>query len=252
MKKPHNTFRSLIIFILLNSVVINAYSISITARRLYLDPKSSTTSIRVLNLDAQVQRCDVTIKDIVITNQGNVALAASGEVTVNSAKPLVRLAPRRFTLNMNENQMVKLLYRRKPGVKSGEYQGVLAIKCKEKSESSDAKVTIAASLVHNVPVIVRTGILPIKAEFVSTQIIGDTLHVELKIKGERSLTGNLALINSDSDEIVAERKDVSIYAQQPVKKLIFALGEYRNTPLSLTFTENSKFGGELIIEQKVK
>lgn len=251
MKKQHNYFRSFILFFLLNCIVIDAYSISISARRLYLDPKSNSTNIRVLNLDAQTQSCEVEIKDVVINNLGNVMLVSSDKATANSAKPLVRLAPRRFTLGQREHQMVKLLYRRKPGVENGEYQGVLAIKCKEKTENNDNQVTIAAALVHNVPVIVRTGRMPIQVEFVSRGINGDNLQVELKIQGKRSLTGNVTLINPASGEIVFEKKDVSVYAQYPVKRLVLPLGEYRNTPLLIKFTENTKFGGDLTIQRPV-
>lgn len=252
MNKSSNYFRSSVLFVLLNCVVINAYCISISARRLYLEPKSNSTHIRILNLDAQAQSCEVKIKDVVIDNQGYIALVTDDKVTANSAKPLVRLAPRRFTLGAKEHQLVKLLYRRKPGVKNGEYQGVLAIKCKEKTENSDSKVTVAASLVHNVPVIVRTAKLPIQAEFYSTEIKGDTLQVEIKIQGQRSLTGDVALINSDSGEVIFKEKNVSIYAQHPLIKLNLPLGEHRDAPLLLKFTENLKFGGELIIEKLIK
>jgi len=252
MKKSSNKFRSFIIFILLNSVVINAYSISISARRLYLDPKSSTTDIRIHNMDTLSQQCEVVIKDIVINNQGKIALVSNDEITANSAKPLIRLAPRRFTIGMKEHQMVKLLYRRKPGVKNGEYQGVLAIKCKNKAKDTDSRVNIAAALVHNVPVIVRTSKLPINVKFVSTEIIEDNLEVELKIDGQRSITGTLALINSASGEILTELKNVSIYAQQPVKTLSFPISQYKNRPLLIKFTENSKFGGELVIQKSIK
>jgi len=252
MIKSSSTFRSCVLFVLLNSIVIDAYSISISARRLYLDPKENSTLIHVLNVDPLVQRCEVSIKDVVINNKGQIALVPADEVTENSAKPLVRLAPRRFTLGIKQHQMVKLLYRRKPGVKNGEYHGVLAIKCKEKSKTSESNVTIDAALVHNVPIIVRTGKLPIKAEFVSTVIKDNSLQVKLRIDGQRSLTGSLTLINSASGKVIIEKKNVSIYAQQPNKTLNLALGEHRDVPLLIKFTENSKFGGELTIEQQIK
>jgi P pilus assembly chaperone PapD len=252
MKKPRNTFCSLVLFILLNSVVINAYSISISTRRLYLDPNNNSTSIRVHNTDPVMQNCEVEIRDVVINKLGNIELVNNDVVTTNSAKPLVRLAPRRFTLESQEPQMVKVLYRRKPGLDSGEYQGVLAIKCTEEKENSNLPVTIIPALIHNVPIIVRTGKLAIQAEFVSTTINGNTLQVELKIQGKRSVTGDITVINSVSGDVIYERKNISIYAQQPVKKLTLPLGEYSNTPLLLKFAEDSNFGGDLTIQQQVK
>jgi len=201
-----------------------------------------------------MQSCKVKIKDVFIKDNGNIALVTNGEVTENSAKPLIRLAPRRFNVGMKQHQMVKLLYRRKPGLKNGEYHGVLAIKCKTKKETNainDNQVTIEPALVHNVPVIVRTGRLPIEAEFVSTAINGNKLQVELKIQGQRSLTGDVTVINSDSGEVIAEKKHVSIYAQQPIKKLELPLGEYRDAPLLIKFTEDPKMGGKLMIQRSI-
>lgn len=251
MKKPQNTFRSIILFLILNSVVINAYSISISTRRLYLDPNSDSTYIRVHNMEASFQKCEVQLKDVVINNQGQIALVNNGEPTTNSAKPLVRLAPRRFNLAIGEHQMVKLLYRRKPGINSGEFHGVVAIKCVEDKKQSTLPVTIVPALVHNVPVIVRTGKLPIQAEFTAIQRNANKLQIELKIEGERSITGNLTVINADSDEVVAERKHLSIYAQQPVKNIEFLLDESQNSPLIVKFAEDPNMGGNLVIQQPV-
>lgn len=252
MKRPRNILRSLILFALLNSVVINAYSISISTRRLYLDPNSNSTSIRIHNMDPAIQHCQVEIKDVVINKLGNIELVNDAVVTENSAKPLVRLAPNRFTLGLTEHQMVKVLYRRKPGLDNGEYQGVLAIKCIEKQENNNLPVTIIPALVHNVPIIVRTAKLPIQAEFVSTTINGNSLQIEFKIQGQRSLTGNFTVIDPASGDVIAEQKSVSIYAQQPLKRLAIPLGDYGGVPLLLKFTEDPNFGGDLMLEQQVK
>jgi hypothetical protein len=251
MKKPSNTFRSLILFILLNSVVINAYSVSISTRRLYLDPTSNATFIRVHNMDPSVQNCDVQTNDILINSEGLISLATNGEATINSVKPLIRLAPRRFVLGTADHQMIKILYRRKPGLENGEYQGVVSIKCTEKMENSNLPVTIIPALVHNVPIIVRTGRLPIKAEFISATLSDSKLIVELKIEGERSITGDITVINSDTGDVIAEQKHLSIYAQQPVKKLELSIGEYKNAPLLIKYTEDPEMGGALMIQQLV-
>ncbi|ABG39830.1 hypothetical protein Patl_1304 [Paraglaciecola sp. T6c] len=251
MKRISSCIRHFTLFCLLNIVVIDAFGISITARRLYLDPKSDSTNIRVLNMDAEAQRCTVQVRDVLINEKGLIELAANGTTTENSAKPLIRLAPRRFDLGMREHQMVKLLYRRKPGIKNGEYQGVLAIKCIAKKRSNDEAVNIDAALVHNVPVIVRTGRLPLQAEFTSSNIQGDHLQLELTITGNRSLTGNLEVIDRSSGDVVYKRKDLSIYSQQPKKPLDVPLGEYRDSPLLLKFTENANFGGDLVIQKQI-
>jgi len=203
-------------------------------------------------MDPVNQNCEVQINDVAINTEGHIELTTNDKATENSAKPLVRLAPRRFTLTTAEHQMIKLLYRRKPGLTNGEYQGVLAIKCTSKPEESNLPVTIIPALVHNVPVIVRTGRLPIQAEFVSPTINGNKLQVDLKIQGERSLTGDVTIIDSASGDVIAEQKHVSTYAQQPVHKLEFTLGKYKNTPLLIKFTEDPKMGGDLVIQRLIE
>tara|TARA_R110000751_G_scaffold307866_1_gene433021 strand:+ start:22343 stop:22954 length:612 start_codon:yes stop_codon:yes gene_type:complete len=203
-------------------------------------------------MDPTVQHCELQIKDVVINNQGLIALANKTADTANSVKPLVRLAPRRFTLGTAEHQMVKLLYRRKPGIDNGEYQGVLAIKCTEQTENRNLPVTIIPALVHNVPVIVRTGRLPLQAEFGPPTISNNILNIDLKISGRRSLTGDIVVINADSGEVVAQQKHLSVYSQHPLKKLQFALGNYQNTPLQIKLTEDPRMGGDLVIQKLIK
>lgn len=251
MKLTRKALRPVITFVLLNTIIFDAYSVSISTRRLYLEPKRSITDIRVLNMEAQAQSCDVEIGDVNINNQGLIELSAE---SVNSAKPFIRLAPKRFNLAPKEHQMVKLIYRRKPGMEDGEYQGVVAIKCKDAitEGNTQEQVTIRPTLVHNVPVIVRTTYMPIQAEFTATKIAGDILEAEIQISGQRSLTGTLTLINSASNEIVTEQKNISIYAQQPKKSLALPLDVGNDVPLLLRFTEDPNFGGDLVIQKTIR
>lgn len=252
MRQPHKIFRSVLLFVLLNSIVINAFAISISTRRLYLDPNNTSTSIRVHNMDPMIQDCEVQIKGVSINSKGHIELIDNKESNTNSAKPLVRLAPRRFTITTAGHQMIKLLYRRKPGIESGEYLGVLAIKCIERKDRSNLPVTIIPALVHNIPVVVRTGKIPIQAEFVAPSIENNQLHIDFKIQGKRSITGDVSVMDATSGDVIVTRKHVSTYAQQPVHKLTLQLDEKSNGPLLVKFAENPEMGGKLVIQQLIE
>lgn len=257
MQVLHNYWGKLFLFLLLNLVVIDAFSISISARRLYLDPQNNSTDIRVLNMEGQTQSCEVEIGDIEINSQGLIALVSNGNSPMNSAKPLLRLAPKRFTISPGQHQTVKLLYRRKPGIENGEFRGVLAIKCKDKPKTNEAEtnneiVKIQPALVHNVPVIVRTGRLPFEAQFTQARISDGQVEIEVTISGQRSITGDITLLNSNTGEVLFEEKDLSIYEQQPVKALTINIKDVSNAPLLVKFTENTNFGGDLVIQRMLK
>lgn len=257
MQVLRNYWGKFFLFLLLNLVVIDAFSVTISARRLYLDPQNNTTDIRILNMESSTQSCEVDIGDIEINSQGRIILAPNGNSPMNSAKPLLRLAPKKFTISPGEYQIVKLLYRRKPGIENGEFRGVLAIKCKAKSEPYEAEINnetvdIQPALVHNVPVIVRTGRLPFKAEFTLARISDGRLEIELSISGQRSITGDIALLDANTGEVLFEDKDISIYEQQPLKTLSINIQDILQTPLLVKFTENTKFGGDLVIQRMVR
>jgi len=229
---------------------VNAVSISTT--RLYLSPKSDTASIYVLNMESESQTCSLSVKGTIIDTNGLMQFLPKGQVAVNSAEKMIRFAPRRFEITPKLHQNIKLLYRRRPGLESGEYKGLLAIKCKKSVSNSEKQVTIEPVIVHNVPVIVRTGEIKISASFDSIKLLDKQVEVSIKIVGNRSITGDLEVIDKSSGEILASKKQMSIYSESPIKTIALPIDKEVSYPLVVRFKESPAFGGNLLIEQLVK
>lgn len=239
--------------------ILNAYNasaVSISTKRLYLSPQSKIATIYVVSEESENQRCNISIKDSEIISNSFIQLLPKGEVAINRAAKIIRFSPRRFEIAPKQFQNIKLSYRRRPGLENGEYKGLVSIKCETVSASTDNEdgkmALIKPILVLNVPVIVHTGDLKVNADFKSVKLTETQVEVSIKIEGKRAITGDLELINKNTGEILASKKQMSIYWESPIKKITLPINKSVNSPLIIRFREDPKFGGNLLIEQLVK
>jgi P pilus assembly chaperone PapD len=232
----------------------NTDAVSISTKRLYLTPKNDTASIYVVNSENNTQRCQLSIRDTRITDDSFIELLPAGEVAATSAANFIRFAPRRFELGPKQNQNVKLVYRRRPGNVNGEHKGLFAIKCETLTKNAKSKelVTLEAIIVHNVPVIVQTGDLKVNAAFGRVKLTDNRLEVNIDIEGNRAITGDLELVDESSGEILAFKKDMTIYWESPTRQVFLSLENSVTGPAIIRFTEDPNFGGDLLIEYPIK
>jgi|GEM_PF-1978171 len=238
---------------MLNTLNVNAVSIS--TKRLYLAPQTKSAAIYVVNIENKTQSCNLSLKDAVISDNSIIHPAPKGKTIANSATKLVRFAPRRFELGPNQHQNIKLSFRRRPGLNNGEYKGLFSIRCQtDNGDTADGKakmVSIKPSLVLNVPLIVHTGNLKASAAFESVKLTTQQVEVTMSITGNRAITGDLELVEKKSGEIIAVKKDMSIYWESPRKHVILPITKNVTSALYIRFRENPKFGGNLLITQQV-
>jgi hypothetical protein len=239
--------------------ILNTYyasAVSISTKRLYLTAKNNIATIFVVNEKVETERCQLSIRDTKIANNSIIQLLAEGEVAVNSPVKLIRFAPRRFDLAPNRHQNIKLSYRRRPGYEHGEYKGLFAIKCRTimagSTADSEEMAAIKPSLVLNVPVIVHTDDLKVSVAFKSVKLMEKHVEVSIKISGNRAITGDLEVVDKNSGEILASKKQMSIYWESPTKHVSLQLNKSVNSPLIIRFKEDPNFGGNLLIEHLVK
>jgi hypothetical protein len=233
----------------------NASAVSINTKRLYLAPKSDIATIYVVSSESKNQSCQISVKDSEIISNSYIQLLPTGQTALNSAAKMIRFAPRRFEISPNQHQNIKFSYRRRPGLENGEYKGLVSIRCQTAATSlANVKlVTVKPLLVLNVPIIVHTGDLKVSADFESVKLTEKQIEVNIKIVGERAITGDLEVIDKDSGEILASKKEMSIYKESPTKQVTLPLNKSVNSPLIIRFKENSKFGGgNLLIEHLLK
>jgi hypothetical protein len=231
----------------------NASAISINTKRLYLSPQSDVAMIYIVSKETETQRCQISIKDPEIISNSIIQLLPEGQVAVNSAAEVIRFSPRRFDIVPTQYQNVKFSYRRRPGVEIGEYKGLVSIRCKtitdNNADDNKQMVTVTPQIVLNVPIIVHTEDLTVSANFESVKLTGKQVEVNIKIEGERAITGDLELIDKNTGEVLASKKEMSIYWESPTKQVILPINKSINSPLIIRFKESPEFGGNLMIEQ---
>lgn len=221
--------------LLLASAYSNAFTI--TKTRLFLDPQNKTTSMSVLNSESRPLNCRVSVRNLDVEN-GSLVIKPEEESRNPSPEKLIKLAPRRFKLGVRSSQEFKVIYRRRPNIEEGEYIGAVAIRCSSPTERSDKVVSIEPSLVHNVPLIVRTGKLSTSVSLTDAVKTSDAVTVNVAVDGDRSVSGNIRLSNAQSGSVISEVLKWSHYPEQPAKKVTFELpADARNEPLKVTFSE---------------
>lgn len=230
-----------VISLILISTSFNTNAVSISTFRLFLDPTKRFTELTVHNPDLEEQTCSVKLVDLTLTADG-LGKDNSAE-QLPSPRRFVRFAPSQFELGPKQSQAFKAIYRRVPNTQNGEYIGAAAIKCKKKYINSTELAVVTPSLVHNVPLVVRTGKLNTEFSFLKAEKIANTVEVDLKVTGMRSVTGDLFIVNKSSGETVAKKKRVSVYAQWDKQTISVALPEgFTGKELLLRFVEDPESG----------
>ncbi len=235
--------------ILVTIASFNTWSITITKTRLFLDPSSKTTSMSVYNTKFEPLDCKIELRNLDIQNG---LLVQSRGVQGENPDPsrLIKLAPKRFKLGGKRSQEFKAIYRRRPGVEAGEFIGSVAIKCSQENRSSNQQVTVKPTLVHNVPIVVRTGNILSQVQFTDIKRTGNKVEAGLLVEGGRSVTGDIRVIDASSGEVLAEMKRVSYYPNFAPKKLSLEIPRNADQELNITFSE-LKESGDIQTEQAI-
>jgi len=241
-----NHLFSFLIVCLFTLYSANLQAVSITKTRLFLDEDKRMTDMSVYNSNSPVKVCEVSLKKVGIDGDG-LGLDPNLPALPNPA-PLVRLAPRKFELGTNQHQAFKLIYRRTPGIDSGEYIGVVAIRCADKERTSEDRVNIKPQLVHNIPLIVRVGKLSVVGEFLKAEKVNQLINIEFMLQGGRSVTGDFQVVDKSSGQVLVEKKKVSVYPKFDNKKLSLQLPESSSSDLEVVFKE-IKESGKLVIKR---
>ena len=232
------------------SFVDHASAVGLSSFRIYLDSDHRSSTFRVYNQQVDPQNCALSLIHHVYDELGEMTTLPESEIPKNSAKDWIRFSPKTFSLSAANSQTVRFTLRRRANAEPGEFRAYLAVDCgPELGANTDGLISIKPKLIHNIPIIVRIGELSAEIDFADIRVDEHNVQFTITRKGRRSVFGNLALINSQTDEIVTEQKSVSIYTES--KKVSFTLPT-KGVPveeLKLRFKEVPAFGGELLLEK---
>jgi hypothetical protein len=228
-------------------------AISITTYRLLINNTQPEADFYVFSDEIFDQACKITLRDYVFDENGNSKEHEGSELPDISAKKLLRYSPRNFELKAGASQKVHFKYRRMSSKTPTEYRSYLALDCKQLNEQrqSRAQTDIKPNLRHNIPIIVRTGNIEIDIKFSAINVTNNILSFSLSKSGERSVYGDIVLINNQTNEEIHRQRAVSLPVE--VDKVSISLPLLALSPnlIDIQFIEDEQLSGDSIVKVSV-
>lgn len=249
MLSRKNACRAVTVYLLQFLLVTPSTASSLTSYRIYLDRQNSNTSFLIFNRELQDKECKISLRHYKFDELSNIT-GEFEKTPANSAKEFIRFSPRKFTITPGNSQTVRFALRRKPNSKDAEYRSFLKVDCSAVSNKTSKKISISPRLVHNVPIVVRTGKLDGAVSFSNFAVDGSKLTFNLNRTGERSIYGIVELID-DEGNTVSFLRGVSIYPESKSKQISFSTNDIPVSKLKVRFTEDKNYGGSIIQESKI-
>jgi len=216
---------SLFIIVLLSLISQQAYAVALSTYRIKLDNSNTETEFFVFNKSLITQQCSITLIDILYNENGDEISYEGTELPPISAKKHLKYSPRHFDLKGHNSQSVRFKYRRKRTSNPQEFRSYLSLLCDNIIDDETAKLQISVTprLRINIPIIVRTGDIPVEIKFSKITYANDKLSIGVTKIGERSIYGNLEVVNKTTGKVIVLQKAFSLHAEVTKKLHVFTL-----------------------------
>ncbi len=242
------------VFLLLLGGLISlpSHAIHLSTFRIYVDQDKREESFVIFSRDGSTQSCNLGIRHYDYDEYGEMTPYQGVDKPKHSALDWIRYSPKRFTLSPTNTQTVRFTLRRKAKAQAAEYRSYLVVDCEEIDPNTSKRlITVKPKLMHNIPIIVRTKKLNAKVGFDNFILKDDELTFDLVRTGDRSVYGDLELINRKNKEIIRSIKGNSIYTETKQKQFSIKTGGLDMKNLTLRFNDLEQYGGTGITEQNV-
>jgi P pilus assembly chaperone PapD len=257
LKYPRVVLMKLIVFcgvlLLTQSSHVQAVAeVSYSKYRFVFDDNIRKDALLISNRGSSSVSCNASLSHFIMGDNGPTKLADSPDEVANSAEKLLRYSPRQSNIGPNGTQVVRLLSRRRPGIKNGEYISYLKLSCQEavqKKQKSQSQITVKPQFVHYFPLQVRVGKLTASTHFENARIIKNEgnykVSVEQYRQGERSIIGDIEVKDKTGD-VLGMIKNVAIYPSHSKREHKIKLKKTPKGHLEIIFTEDKAFLGSLV------
>jgi P pilus assembly chaperone PapD len=228
-------------------------NVSISSRRINVDYEQGTTNFIVTSRQATSQECNISLTHNSFDEAGHMSHYTGKDLPPYAADDLIRYSPKTFELPANRKQTVRFTLRRKPNTPAMEHRAYVVLACSGKvfdqptaADNNAPRFTIQPILKHSIPLIVRPQKLQVAVNFDNIRIENNTLSFDLNRLGERSVYGNVEVINKDNNEIISTSASLVMYIETTSKSFNMVLPQSIQTEdLVLRFKEDANFGGDL-------
>lgn len=229
--------------------------------RIVFDDSHRKDTLIISNRDKKSINCNVSLADFAMGQSGPIKLVATSAEVNNSAKKLLRYAPRSSRIPPNGSQVIRISSRRRPGIAAGEYLSFIKVSCQEdeqtqKTVPNDAiQFKITPQIVSYFPLQVRVGDISASTHFENPRIIdvkgSYSLMVEQYRQGERSVVGDIQ-VKDQAGMVLGQTSNVVIYPPFTKREHSIKLKHSPKGELDVVFTENTSSLGSLVARIAVK
>lgn len=222
-----------------------AASITFSKYRILLDKETKSEQLTLRNTGTKTAECELGLSHFNFDEKNILLKQASAETTYMPANKLLRYSPRSVNIPVNGVQKVKISYRRRANMTLGEYISFFKISCIEESPGlTVGQPNISAKINYNLPVHVKIGDLQAKTSFEVTAISssgeGYILNLRQFRQGNRSLVGDLKIIDKSSGDELGKVSNLGVYRPAKYVDHIFRFKTQPKSGVLVEFIENKK------------
>jgi hypothetical protein len=237
-------------WILLTCLIsIQSSAASLGTYRIYLDSENSQQKFMVKNDSATPEKCDVSFSYMAYDGKGGVKKLSNTEQAALSEPAIkhLRYSPRQFTIKPKSSQYIAFSYRRQINDKSAEYRTYANIQCIEVDTRLQKGITLKPTIMHSVPLVIRTGKtsdFDVSIAFTRIKQIKNNINFRLTHQGNRSVYGDLNLVDAAGDKVKVLQRNVVIYPEMKYKDFDFSLAGFNNKNMNIVFKETGKYNAK--------
>lgn len=228
--------------ILSGLISMQSYAASISTYRIYLDSEHREQKFMVKNKGVTTEKCNI-LFDYVAYSEGaeNKTLSDDEKATLSApAIKRLRYSPRQFSIQAKTSQYVAFSYKRQINDEPAEYRTYVNIKCIAQSQPGVEGINLSPTIVHSVPLIIRTGrpdeLMP---NLVYSQIKQQQNSIAFRLEnlGDRSVYGDITLVDANGDMLKLLQKNLVIYPEMKYKDFVFSLPNPISKNMKVEFQE---------------
>jgi P pilus assembly chaperone PapD len=246
----------LVLALMSGLVSLHLSALGVSTFRIFLDNNQSEQNFLVYSRDPYSQECTLWSRHYAIEPDSSIKAYPDDFIPENSAEKWIRYSPKKFVLEPGTSQTVRFKLRRRPNAEVAEFRSYLAIDCifdkSQISKNNDSQTQLSPRLRHNVPIIVRTGMLEATVSFVDVMLEDSIVSVTVLKEGARSVFGRLELIDNRSDDVVDSIPQFTIYTEIQKRTANLNTNGITSEYLSLRFVEEKEFGGNINFTQELQ